>query len=296
MIGTEVETHYLEFKGLESHFSTRPEKELLAKGLSGFANADGGVIVWGVDCRQGSDGKDVPRKIIPIDGLTHTLGKLEELRAFAVSPAVPGIEHRLIPSDGTSDSGVLATFVPRSDEGPHMARFRLDRYYVRVGSTFRKMEHFQLEDMFGRRPRPVLECGYSLQVRSENPGAGRARRSRILAVLTLRNVGRGSAERPFVGIRDYAVRQTGGGLPRGMLVAFRSEAGDTSFLAPDLTLHPGTSVSALLEVSLASVETGTVPDHGYTFACTLAAQGLPAYEQVISVSHSEVAACLAGIR
>jgi hypothetical protein len=38
-----------------------------------------------------------------------------------------------------------------------MAKFGQDRYYKRSGDTFRRMEHFDLEDMFGRRPRPKLE-------------------------------------------------------------------------------------------------------------------------------------------
>ena len=37
-----------------------------------------------------------------------------------------------------------------------MAKLGEDRYYKRSGDSFYRMEHFDLEDMFGRRPKPLL--------------------------------------------------------------------------------------------------------------------------------------------
>jgi hypothetical protein len=52
---------------------------------------------------------------------------------------------------------VVATFVPETDGGPFMALFGEQRYYKRSGDSFYQMEHFDLEDMFGRRQKPNLE-------------------------------------------------------------------------------------------------------------------------------------------
>ncbi|MEO6195951.1 MAG: ATP-binding protein [Thermoanaerobaculia bacterium] len=42
------------------------DRENLARALSGFANSEGGVIVWGIDCRPGKDGADIPLSKIPL--------------------------------------------------------------------------------------------------------------------------------------------------------------------------------------------------------------------------------------
>ncbi len=47
------------------------DRKTLAEALSGFANSDGGVIVWGVDCRQGvgKDESDATQSVKPIVNL-----------------------------------------------------------------------------------------------------------------------------------------------------------------------------------------------------------------------------------
>lgn len=64
------------------------------------------------------------------------------------------MDHRSIVLEG--GSGFCMSVVPASDSGPHMAKAGEDRYYKRNGSSFYRMEHFDLEDMFGRRQRPSL--------------------------------------------------------------------------------------------------------------------------------------------
>ncbi len=49
-----------------------------------------------------------------------------------------------------------------------MAKLGEDRYYKRNGQQFLKMEHFDLEDMFGRRQKPDLKINIS-KSRDINP-------------------------------------------------------------------------------------------------------------------------------
>lgn len=73
--------------------------------------------------------------------------------------------------------------VPPSDKLPHRA-MHADREYWRSTSTgFRRMDHYELEDAFGRRLRPVLR----LQVEFEKAGSWDTIRFRFL------NEGRGLA-------------------------------------------------------------------------------------------------------
>ena len=42
------------------------DKNNLAKAISGFGNSEGGVILWGVDCRQDPKKGDIPEKPVPL--------------------------------------------------------------------------------------------------------------------------------------------------------------------------------------------------------------------------------------
>src|SRR5688500_10404814 len=51
-------------KGKKLHETDRTN---LSKAISGFGNSEGGVIVWGVDCRDDPSHGDIARCKIPID-------------------------------------------------------------------------------------------------------------------------------------------------------------------------------------------------------------------------------------
>lgn len=181
MLGAEQENHTLEFKVIGSDLTQRDDKRNLAVALSGFANSDGGVIVWGVEARRVAKDQSVDQVVaLPgVDRPRQLLARLNDLTAQACLPVPVGVEHRIVPS--RVGSHFLATFVPASDSGPHMAKLGEDRYYVRSGGSFLRMEHFQVADMFGRRPSPVLEVSilkvepYSFRLRVANHGRGAAR-------------------------------------------------------------------------------------------------------------------------
>jgi hypothetical protein len=153
-LGQEEHLH-LDFKSVSNaNLRGNDDKRNLAKCLSGFANSSGGIIVWGVDARKNAQGIDcasAPAEIAPV---RLFLSRLNELTGDAVSPIVDGIRHKAI--ETTQDRGFAVTLVPESESGPYMAKLGEDRYYKRSGGSFYRMEHFDLEDMFGRRQKPRL--------------------------------------------------------------------------------------------------------------------------------------------
>ena len=42
------------------------DRNNLAKVISGFGNSEGGVVVWGIECKRGIDGADLPKAKFPI--------------------------------------------------------------------------------------------------------------------------------------------------------------------------------------------------------------------------------------
>ncbi|WP_339307651.1 ATP-binding protein [Paenibacillus sp. FSL R5-0519] len=163
MIGTSEENLFLDFKRKTNPLLDglkRDDKTTYAKALSGFSNASGGVIVWGIDARkEGNTGPDVAREEQPIAGLKRFLTDLNSLISDALVPVNTGVINReiYINDDPKSDKGFIVSYVPASDLPPHRAMCTENIYYTRAGDNFIMMEHFMLEDAFGRRVKPKLE-------------------------------------------------------------------------------------------------------------------------------------------
>lgn len=155
-LGQEENLH-LDFKTVKNaDMTVTDDKRNLARGISGFANSNGGIIVWGVDARKNADGIDCANSISEISKPALMVSRLNTLTGDATSPIVNGILHKAIINPKTS-AGVVATLVPETDGGPYMAKLGEQRYFKRSGDSFYQMEHFDLEDMFGRRQKPRLE-------------------------------------------------------------------------------------------------------------------------------------------
>ena len=59
----------------------RDDKKNFSKALSGFANSAGGIIVWGVEARRGSDDVDAAVAVHPISGLDAFLSQPRQTRS-----------------------------------------------------------------------------------------------------------------------------------------------------------------------------------------------------------------------
>ena len=192
----------LEFKSVAgSDLQSGTDKKNLAQALSGFANSAGGVVIWGIRTRRNATGLDVATELTPISAVSRFASKLDELTPCYVMPSVEGVVHRKFCRP--DDSGFAASFIPESDRGPHMALAGHHRYFKRAGNRSYPMEHFDISDMFGRRQRPALQLGYSLQLGGSSGGPqGSTKEIRI--TFSVVNAGRTSAVAPYVRFQIYA--------------------------------------------------------------------------------------------
>jgi len=232
---------HLDFKTTNPQLG-RDDRKNLAEAISGFSNSEGGLIVWGVEARQNQEGVDCACEKREISPLSLFVSKLNQYTGDATTPIVEGVQHKKIVA--TNDSGFSVTLVPPSDGGPHMAKLGVDRYMKRSGSQFLKMEHFEVNDMFGRRKRPILLLGWRATITTQI-GNGDVH---FRVVLGVENSGRGSATAPFLSLRirppyqlsQYGLDGSGGhrqGLPR--LVSGR-ETPEVQFGGTaDVVIHPG---------------------------------------------------------
>jgi hypothetical protein len=158
LVSAAEETSYLDFKRkTDSSGQVEPSADDLrnyAKALSGFANSAGGLLIWGIAETKDATGGKVLQKS-PINAPEVFRQRLDHLLPVMVSRPVDGVRNIVI--QASAGGGFVATYVPESGDAPHRAEGREKRYFRRVGSNFVGMEHYEIEDMFGRRQRPKLE-------------------------------------------------------------------------------------------------------------------------------------------
>jgi hypothetical protein len=269
------ENLHLEFKTVnDPRLKTREIRKTLARVLSAFANSDGGLIVWGLATRSDT-GADYASSKQPIEDLLVFYPRLVSLCGDALTPVLNGVDHAKIEIAG--GRGYAATFVPPTDLGPHMARLGEDRYYKRSGDQTYRMEHFDLADMFGRRPQPKLRLVTRVKRRSKiKPSRGPVEQ-KFYVIVGIRNEGRGPARAPFLRLWNtgpYSFSQFGidgngnEGLPRLLSVegeGGRSYGGDANQL-----IHPETALY-VAALSGSIIEDQEAPD--IRFSCEIAAEG-----------------------
>lgn len=158
--GAEAETTFLDFKG--SRGTVQPRKlhddafKALAKGISGFGNTSGGLLLWGVDCRRNEQGGEVATDA-PLPNALEFRTMIDGAVSRATYPAHPGVQSLFVPADDPAESsGYVAVLVPQASAGP-LRSLGSNYYHIRAGTDFPPAPHEILAGMFGRGPRPSVD-------------------------------------------------------------------------------------------------------------------------------------------
>lgn len=132
------------------------DRNNLARAIYGFGNSEGGVLVWGVDCRSDqTDPADVAKVKCPLADAARFKSLLEGAVSGCSVPVHSGVKNHAITTTGTA--GFVVTLIPASLCPPHQVPGE-GKYYIRAGSSFVPAPHQVLAGMFGRRPQPELIC------------------------------------------------------------------------------------------------------------------------------------------
>ena len=91
----------------------RDDRRNLAKAISGFGNSEGGIIIWGVDCRESSRGSvplgDVPVGKEPLEDPVRFRSWLEGATSGCTIPPHSGVVHE--PIKTSARRGFVVTLV-----------------------------------------------------------------------------------------------------------------------------------------------------------------------------------------
>jgi len=145
------------------------DRNNLARAMSGFANSEGGVLVWGVDCSRTIDGADVANGLFPVEDPQRFRSWIEGAISGCTVPPHPNVANIVVPNDD-ENTGYVVTLIPKSNHAPHQA-IPKRQYYIRAGSDFVPTPHDVLSGLFGRRPQPhVFQMFTIAPARLDNDG------------------------------------------------------------------------------------------------------------------------------
>ncbi|MBY0371688.1 ATP-binding protein [bacterium] len=189
-INRQPEVLHVDYKTKRDHTTGEVDDDLrktLGKGIAGFANAEGGVLIIGIDAPQ--DTLPTLKPILPIVEFEQEVNtQIPRSTSFPVE----GVLTKPV-SLTSQPGGVLLVYVPQSDLAPHRSQ-KDHRYYQRIGDSFLPMEHYQVADMFGRRYQPNLIAYVDMRAIVEQ----RNSQARIEIKLGIRNSGRAIARFPLL--------------------------------------------------------------------------------------------------
>ena len=134
------------------------DRKNFSKAISGFGNSEGGILIWGIDCRSGQDNADVAQFKVPINDPIRFCSWLENAVSGLTMPPHLEVENKPILSNDPT-KGFVVTYVPKSNYAPHQVIFPGKgqyHYFIRAGSNFSPTPHSVLAGMFGRRPQPSV--------------------------------------------------------------------------------------------------------------------------------------------
>jgi hypothetical protein len=166
------------------------DRSNLARAISGFGNSEGGVIVWGVDCRMDPVRGDVPSGPVHIQDPIRFKSLLEQATGGLTVPPHGGVRHHSIMP------GFVVTLIPSGEHAPYQM-LPDQSYYIRVGSNFARAPYAVLAEMFGRRPQPSVKVHYFIDSMPTILAQGRAKTQ---IGIVLKNYGRGIARDVFINL------------------------------------------------------------------------------------------------
>ena len=160
IVNLQTEELFLDFKqavstGKNGTSLRKDDRKNLAKGISGFGNSEGGVIVWGVECSRDCDIGDVAKAKVKVRNVHRFLSWLENAISGCTIPSHNRVRNHIISVDKNGD-GFVATYIPKSELAPLMTTMG-NNIYIRSGSNNVPAPYSVIAGMFGKRPQPNVE-------------------------------------------------------------------------------------------------------------------------------------------
>ncbi len=153
-----TEGAYLDFKGGAALVRTDSAKSELVKDCSGFANADGGRIVYGI-AEGGGDAAMTATSIDPVTEPSTTTEWITEVLRSNTSPPLQCFKV----SEILQPNGGRVVVIDLEASGTAHQSLRDLKYYQRISTSTVPMVDFQIRDVMSRRRRAVAQVNLQFE-------------------------------------------------------------------------------------------------------------------------------------
>lgn len=147
------ENSQLEYKAIEALKDTNE----ISIDVSAMANAEGGVIIYGVAEFQAKEKKHLPERLDPINLASYNKDSLDRVINSTIHPRIPGV--KIDPIDVDVNSFILVVTVPKG-ETAHQAHDQ--RYYRRYNFERLKMFDQEIRDVMNRSKSPSVHMKFKI--------------------------------------------------------------------------------------------------------------------------------------
>jgi hypothetical protein len=146
------ENEWLDFKSGKPQGADIPR--IWSKAIGGFANNEGGVVIWGVIAKKDpSTGIDAAYALERVPNCDMLKSTLTEHARFATDPPLQGIEIVSIPE---GNGGFVVCFVPEGSQKPYRSEKSERRFYLRIGDESKEPTVGLLRQLFYPKHTPRL--------------------------------------------------------------------------------------------------------------------------------------------
>jgi hypothetical protein len=155
------EKDWLDFKQQPSCDLKHPKwREMWVEALAGFANNQGGVIIWGIDARKDAGTNvDAASGENPVNNPNGVKSRLIELQRQATDPPLMNVVIEAYEIPSAPGTGFVVCFVPEGPFKPYRAEDgRKSQYVIRAGDNFVVMSRSMLQAMFYPRSQAVFRA------------------------------------------------------------------------------------------------------------------------------------------
>jgi len=142
------ESQHVEYKAADALAQTDGKKTEITKDVSAFANADGGVLIYGI--AESDDTPPKPERFDPINAAVFSREWLAQV-ILNVQPRIPGLTIHPVAVQG---GYVFVLEIPQSTTA-HQARDL--RYHRRWNTIVQAMPDHEIRDIMHRGTTPIVE-------------------------------------------------------------------------------------------------------------------------------------------
>ena len=154
-----------------------------------MANADGGIIIYGID----ESNTHHAERFAFVDGSLFGKEWLENVIQSRISPSIPGLLIYPVRFSSELTKTVYLIKIPRSSQSPHMSAD--GKYYKRLNFKVQAMAEFEVRESYFRTGTADISIDdIHIQESSSNGQAGKVQWADFLLVFRITNNGGGIAE------------------------------------------------------------------------------------------------------